>query len=178
MNLYVGADISKGYADFCVMDGKGRVRHEVQMDDTRPGHDRMSDLIEELRKEVADEEELLVGMEATGGMEANWMQLFESLGEEFDLTVYRLNPFVLRKFAEQQLHAGKTDQISAKRVANYLRSGPPEDGHWVPDKEPDPGLQTLSRKTMEMVEESVDLQNELQALLQRAHRNIRRPTKW
>lgn len=80
MNLYVGADISKGYADFCVMDGKGQVRQEVQLDDTRRGHDRMSGLIEELSKEVADEEELLVGMEATGGMEANWMQLFENLG--------------------------------------------------------------------------------------------------
>lgn len=169
MNLYVGADISKGYADFCVMDGEGQLRREVKLDDTRRGHDRMAGLIDELSGMVSAEEELLVGMEATGGLEANWMQLFENLAEKVDLTVYRVNPFVLRKFAEQQLHAGKTDRISARRVAEYLRSGSAQESHPSSGKEPDPGLRTLSRKTMRMVEESVDLQNELHALLQRAH---------
>lgn len=169
MDLYVGADISKGYADFCVMDSEGQKRQEIQLDDTRSGHDQMRDLVLEWTEKVSDEEELLVGMEATGGLESNWLQLFERLGEELALTVYRINPFVLRKFAEQRLHAGKTDRISARRVAEYLRSGPIEEHHSSSEEGADPGLRTLTRKTVEMIEESVDLKNELHALLQRAH---------
>ena len=104
MDIYVGADISKGYADFAISDGEGQIRKELQLDDTRRGHDRAVRLMRELNKRAGKEEELVVGMEATGGMEANWLQLFEDLSEELDLTVYRLNALVLRKFAEQQLH--------------------------------------------------------------------------
>lgn len=173
MDMYVGIDVSKGYADFCITEESGQVRREVRLDDTRRGHNQMSDLIQKLSEEVSGEEDLVVGMEATGGLEENWLQLFQELATEVDLTVYRINPFVLRKFAEQRLHEGKTDRISARLMADYLRSGSIEEQHPCSEKhtgtEPDPGLRTLSRKTMRMIEESVDLQNELHALLQRAH---------
>jgi transposase len=42
---------------------------------------------------------------------------------ETDLEVYCINPLILRRFAEQRLHAGKTDRISAQLMADYLRSG-------------------------------------------------------
>ena len=109
MDIYAAADISKGYADFAISDGEGQIRKELQLDDTRRGHDRAVRLMRELNKRAGKEEELVVGMEATGGMEANWLQLFEDLSEELDLTVYRLNALVLRKFAEQQLRGGKTE---------------------------------------------------------------------
>jgi transposase len=169
MDIYVGADISKGYADFAISDGEGQIRKELQLDDTRRGHDRAIRLMRELNKRAGKEEELVVGMEATGGMEANWLQLFEDLSEELDLTVYRLNALVLRKFAEQQLHGGKTDRISARRIAAFLRRGSIEEHHPLSETGAEPGLRTLSRKTMGMIEESVELKNELHALLQRAH---------
>jgi transposase len=169
MDIYVGVDISKGYADFAISDGEGKIRKEVQLDDTRGGHDRAARLIRDLNERVSEEEELVVGMEATGGLEANWLQLFEDLSDELELTVYRLNAFVLRKFAEQQLHGGKTDRISARQLAAFLRGGSIEEHHPHSGKEPEPGLRTLSRKTMGMIEESVELKNELHALLQRAH---------
>lgn len=169
MDIYVGADISKGYADFAISDGEGKIRKEVQLDDTRGGHDRAARLMRDLNEQVSEEEELVVGMEATGGLEANWLQLFEDLSDELELTVYQLNPLVLRKFAEQQLHGGKTDQISARRMAAFLRGGLIEEHHPSSESGPEPGLRTLSRKTMGMIEESVELKNELHALLQRAH---------
>lgn len=169
MDICVGADISKGYADFAISDGEGQIRKELQLDDTRRGHDRAVRLMRELNKRAGKEEELVVGMEATGGMEANWLQPFEDLSEELDLTVYRLNALVLRKFAEQQLHGGKTDRISARRIAAFLRRGSIEEHHPLSETGAEPGLRTLSRKTMGMIEESVELKNELHALLQRAH---------
>jgi transposase len=167
----LGGDVSKGYADFCLMDGEGEILLEIQMDDTRQGHSQMRELIRECNRKVGLEEELEVALEATGGMERNWLHLFRKLDEadEADLNVYRFNPLVIRRFNEQRLHTNKTDEISARALANYLRLGLAEKKAAYTDEGPDDGLKTLSRKTQRMVNQSIDLQNEQQALLQRAH---------
>lgn len=171
MNLYVGGDVSKGYADFCVMNTDGETLLEIQLDDTRSGHDQMSEIIRECDQEVGEEDELLVALEATGGLERNWLQLFNDLREagEADLRIYHLNPLIIKRFAEQKLHANKTDEISARILADYLRLGLAEEASVYTDEGPSDGLKTLARKTQRMVERSVELKNELQALLQRAH---------
>ena len=171
MNVYVGGDVSKGYADFCLMDGEGEILLEIQLDDTRQGHSRMSELIRKCHRRVGPEEELEIALEATGGMECNWLDLFQELDESGDaeLDVYRFNPLVIRRFTEQKLHTNKTDEISARALADYLRLGLAEKKAAYSDEGPDDGLKTLSRKTQRMVNQSVDLKNELQALLQRAH---------
>ncbi|MCS4162931.1 transposase [Salinibacter ruber] len=171
MNVYVGGDVSKGYADFCLMDGEGEILLEIQLDDTRQGHSQMRKLICKCNRKVGPEEELEIALEATGGMERNWLHLFQKLDEadEADLNVYRFNPLVIRRFTEQRLHTNKTDEISARVLADYLRLGLAEKKAAYTDEGPDDGLKTLSRKTQRMVNQSIDLQNELQALLQRAH---------
>lgn len=171
MNVYVGGDVSKGYADFCLMDGEGQILREIRLDDTHQGHTQMSELIRECHRKVGPDEELKVALEATGGMELNWLGLFRRLDQngEADLEVYRFNPLVIRRFAEQQLHRNKTDEISARVLADYLHLGLAEKKAAYTDKCPDNGLKTLARKTQRMVGQSVDLKNELQALLQRAH---------
>ncbi len=169
MNLYVGVDISKGYADFCVIYDEGTVREEYRLDDTRSGHDQAQELAQEWDRTVSSEEELLVGMEATGGMERNWLHLFGQIADETDLEVYCINPLILRRFAEQRLHAGKTDRISARLMADYLRFGGVEANSEGTGKSPRPGLRTLSRKTKELIGRATELKNELHALLQRVH---------
>jgi transposase len=169
MNLYVGVDISKGYADFCVTDGEGIVREEHRLDDTRSGHDQAQELAREWNGTVSDDEELLVGMEATGGLERNWLHLFEQIADETELEVYCINPLILRRFAEQRLHAGKTDRISAQLIAEHLRFGGVETDSEGDGKSPHPGLRTLSRKTKELIGRATELKNELHALLQRVH---------
>jgi transposase len=171
MNVYVGGDVSKGYADYCVMNGEGDILLEIQLDDTRQGHNRMAELIRECCGKVGPEEELEVALEATGGMELNWLKLFRRLDEagEVDMNVYRFNPLVIRRFTEQQLRSNKTDEISAQVLADYLRLGLAEKKAAYTEAGPDDGLKTLARKTQRMVNQSVDLKNELQALLQRAH---------
>jgi hypothetical protein len=37
--------------------------------------------------------------------------------------VYRFDPLVIRRFTEQRLHSNKTDEISARTLADYLRLG-------------------------------------------------------
>ncbi len=100
MNLYVGVDISKGYADSCVIDDEGTVREEYRLDDTRSGHDQAQELAQEWDRTVSSEEELLVGMEATGRTERNWLDLFEQIADKTDPEAYCAGPLVLRRFAE------------------------------------------------------------------------------
>lgn len=177
MNIYIDGDVSKGYADFCVMSEEGEILLEIQLDDTRRWHSRMSELIRECNRKVGEEEELEIALEATGGLELNWLHLFRELDEtgEVDLNVYRFNPLVIRRFTEQQLHSNKTDEISARALADYLRLGLAEKKVAYTGEDPSGGLRTLARKTQRMVNQSVDLQNELQALLQRAHPELVQP---
>jgi transposase len=177
MNIYIDGDVSRGYADFCVMSEEGEILLEIQLDDTRRWHSRMSELIRECNRKVGEEEELEIALEATGGLELNWLHLFRELDEtgEVDLNVYRFNPLVIRRFTEQQLHSNKTDEISARALADYLRLGLAEKKVAYTGEDPSGGLRTLARKTQRMVNQSVDLQNELQALLQRAHPELVQP---
>ena len=168
MSVYIGADVSKGYADFCVLTGEGEVRQRLRLDDTRRGHDRLEELVRIFAEQ--QDEVLLVGMEATGGLELNWLHTLKMLEQSADLTVYQLNPYVLRKFASgQRLHVSKTDAGSARSITDYLRRGLVEGHTPYSEDGPSQGLRTLARKTKRMIGQSVQLKNELQALLQRAH---------
>jgi len=167
MSVYIGADVSKGYADFCVLTGKGEVHQRLRLDDTRRGHDRLDELVRRYAEQ--QDESLLIGVEATGGLELNWLHTLKRLEQSVNLSVYQLNPYVLRKFVEHQLHVSKTDAGSAQSIADYLRRGLVEDHTPYLDEGPSRGLRTLARKTKRMIDRSVQLKNELQALLQRAH---------
>jgi transposase len=167
MSVYTGADVSKGYADSCVLAAEGEGHRQLRLDDTREGHDRMEELVRTCAGQ--QDETLLVGLEATGGLELNWLSALKALEQSDDLTVYQLNPYVLRKFVEQRLHVSKTDASSARSIADYLRRGLAEDHAPYREDGPSRDLRTLARKTKRMIGQSVQLKNELQALLQRAH---------
>ncbi len=104
-----------------------------------------------------------MALEATGGLEQNWLHLFRKMDEDGDmeLNVYRLNPLVICGFTGQQLHTNKTDEISARVLADYLRLRLAEKKAAYTDEGPEDGLKTLASKTQRMVNQSVDLKNEL-----------------
>ena len=65
-DCYLGIDVSKGYADFCLLSGSGDVLREEVLDDTAAGHERLRELIEHVGG-AADVSVFEVGLEATGG---------------------------------------------------------------------------------------------------------------
>ena len=69
MSVYISADVSKGYADFCVLTGKGEVNQRFRLDDTLRGHDRLDEVVS--RYAGQKDETLLIGVEATGGLGLN-----------------------------------------------------------------------------------------------------------
>lgn len=130
--LYLGGDVSKGYINIFCMDASRRMLFNGQFDDTPEGHQRLRSIIEKLhhpsrppsteqQRDDASQPTLKIGVEASGGLQRNWLQLFHSLGSS--CRVYELNPLVVKLYLERDLHRNVTDCSSAKGIAHYLLSG-------------------------------------------------------
>lgn len=121
--VYIGGDVSKGYADFCVLNDDGKeLDGSGRYDDTPEGHAKLESLVRALsgkkRKEVT------LGVEATGGLERNWLKRFSLLRDELPVRVRQLNPFAVKLFLDaKHLHRAITDAHSAEGIAHYLLSG-------------------------------------------------------
>lgn len=169
MTVYIGGDVSKGYADFCVTGPEGETLHECQLDDTASGHRQLETLIQDLAQSRDEEISVVAGVEATGGMERNWLKRFKMIAETINMTVYQINPYVLGRFTDQQLHANKTDPLSARALADYLRTGMHNGERPFTADGPGEGLRTLERQTLNKVEQIAKLKTRLKNLLQSAH---------
>ena len=80
-NFYLGCDVSKGYADFIVLDsGKKIIEPVFQLDDTFEGHNRLYNFLQNLFNRYPDTT-LFCAVESTGGLENNWLALFKRLAD-------------------------------------------------------------------------------------------------
>ncbi len=121
--LFVAGDISKGYADFTFLDDSGQYLSEsTRLDDTPRGHQRMAETLEALEQKLGPLR-FSVGVEATGGLERNWLALFRDLGQRHNILLYQINPLKVHKFGEQVLHRTVTDAHSSRTIAQFLRVG-------------------------------------------------------
>ena len=70
--LFLGADVSKGYCDFIIQDEDLKeVEPHFQLDDIYEGHVALTRIIENLFRTYADLT-LYIGIESTGSYENNW----------------------------------------------------------------------------------------------------------
>ena len=159
--VYLGADVSKGYADFRFLGENGPLPLDNRWDDSPAGHALVRQALTRLRAEHPNLR-FTLGVEASGGLERNWLQLFRSLAGPED-RVYQLNPLVVKRFRERHLHQNVTDQTSAADIADYLR-----EGQRTADRPYEPALQgarTLYGAINNQIKRSVAIQNELHNLL-------------
>lgn len=76
-SFYLGCDVSKGYADFVIIDAKKNiVEPNFQLDDTFDGHNRLYDILNDFFKEYP-QSTLYAAVESTGGLENNWLNFRE-----------------------------------------------------------------------------------------------------
>ena len=120
-HLFLGADASKGYCDFIVLDESiGVVEPHFQLDDLYEGHLVLKQVINKLFEAYHDRT-LFIGIESTGGYENNWFSLFWELKDTHDIQLIRLNP----KYIYHQKKASSTkittDKTSAIAIAEYLK---------------------------------------------------------
>jgi len=120
MESYLGIDVSKGYSDFALLDkNKQPLEDSFQLDDTRAGHERLREVLEQIIT-THSISELYCGVESTGGFENNWYGTLTELGKTMPIKVARLNPSGVRKNIEAGLNRNITDALSAAYIAEYL----------------------------------------------------------
>lgn len=120
---FLGIDVSKGYADFLLLDQpKNVLEQPFQLDDTGEGRKQLRVLIEEwFLKGIKT---LYCGVESTGGYENNWYNFIKGLSKEFNIHVARLNPRGVKAVSDAALKRTITDAVSAENIAVYLISFP------------------------------------------------------
>lgn len=123
-NFFLGIDVSKGYADFVILDkNKKIVEDNFQLDDTFEGHNQLFKFLCGFFANNPDAH-LYAAVESTGGYENNWFYCLHKHQSGFNISVARLNPIGVHHNSKAALKRIITDKQSAKNIADYLISHP------------------------------------------------------
>jgi transposase len=123
-SYYMGIDVSKGYADFVILDAKKNgVEPNFQLDDTFNCHCRLFEILK-LFFERHSGAVLFAAVESTGGYENNWLHSLGGFQGALNIRSARLNPLGVRANSKASLRRVITDKISARDVAEYLIAHP------------------------------------------------------
>ena len=122
--FYLGADVSKGYSDFILLDAAKRpVEENFQLDDTFQGHQTLYSILSKFcTKHPKDQ--IYAGVESTGGYENNWFNCLVKFQGFLPIQTTRLNPVTVHHNSKAQLDRNITDRISAKNIARYMIEHP------------------------------------------------------
>jgi transposase len=122
-NAFLGIDVSKGYADFTLLDKDKRPMEEpFQLQDNSEGRKQLKKVVTNwFSKGITT---LFCGVESTGGYENNWYQYIANLSKDFNLHVARLNARGVKAVGDASLKRTITDTVSAENIAIYLMSFP------------------------------------------------------
>lgn len=124
MEAFLGVDVSKGYADFTLLDpGKNQLEKAFQLDDTCKGHDVLRKQLVRMI-EVHKISHLYCGVESTGGFENNWYGSLASWSKAMPVSIARLNPAGVKKSIEAGLNRNITDALSSRYIAEYMITHP------------------------------------------------------
>ncbi|MBA3753317.1 MAG: IS110 family transposase [Nitrospira sp.] len=168
--IALGCDISKGRCDVAIINQSGTLlQGSGGYDDIRRDHERLRTVITELRESHPDAQ-ILVGLEATGGLERNWLSFFrvEKRWEKFVL-VHRLNPLMVKRYLESDLHRAVNDQSAARGIARFLLERMQKK---VPTATTIDGNVTLHRWVRTQISRQVEAIQRLQTLLPVVHPDL------
>lgn len=121
---YLGIDVSKGLADFLLVNAhKETLEEGFVLDDCTQGRKVLTQLIDGWF--AGGITQLYCGMESTGGYENNWFTLLCSLAAAYGkknktLRVTRVNPRSVKACGQAAMLRTQTDQTSALAIASYL----------------------------------------------------------
>ncbi|MFO8164065.1 MAG: transposase [Desulfatiglandales bacterium] len=123
-NYYLGIDVSKGYADFVMLnDKKQPIEANFQLDDTFEGHSRLHEILFTFCEDHP-ECTIYAAVESTGGYENNWFNALVKFQGTLNLRTARLNPLGVNANSKADLKRNVTDKISAQNVAEYMIAHP------------------------------------------------------
>lgn len=126
-NFYLGCDVSKGYADFIIInEDKQTVLDSFQLDDTTLGHQQLCNVLDSFS---GDHPAPIIysAVESTGGYENNWFNTLSNLSQrdgfpqsKINIYVARVNPLGTNHNSKASMSRIITDKNAAKNIAEYL----------------------------------------------------------
>jgi transposase len=114
--FHLGIDVSKKSCHYFLINPEGKKVKSFSLDNT---HDAFQNLLKRLEDLSIPKEDLLIGLEASGGF---WENLYSHLKDN-GFRVVLLNPYHTKKFREALAKKAKTDDIDALVIAQLLRTG-------------------------------------------------------
>lgn len=118
--LILGADISKGYSDFVMMDAQRNILEpRFRLDDTSTGHKKLVERLNQWRNQYQAKRILLVA-ESTGGYEDNWLRLARQESLVDFLEAYRINAKIIFHEYQAQRRSSIDDGVSAQTIAEHV----------------------------------------------------------
>ncbi len=118
--LFLGGDVSKGYADFIIIDrNKNTLEKDFQLDDTFEGHNSLFKILSDLLSKNSDTV-IYCAVESTGGLENNWLSFLKRIGNVLNVKAARINPIGPYALNKAAMHRNGNDAISARTIAEYL----------------------------------------------------------
>jgi transposase len=164
MKAFLGADVSKGYADFVLLNHQGtKLEDTFQFDDTRSGHKSLVGWLNTLQQKHGIKE-LYCGIESTGGLENNWLATLKSKPANIPLFAARLNPSVVVNASKAEIRLNVTDSESACNIATYLFRFTNKVDFHLQDN-PNAGFRSLHNQILMQTKQKTQLTNELKQLL-------------
>jgi len=168
--FYLGCDVSKGYADFVLIDSsKQIVIKNFQLDDTSGGHMKLKDILTDFCDSHSNAA-IHAAVESTGGYEDNWHSYLVNLQSELPVRAARLNPCGVCNNSKAELNRNITDRISAENIAKYLIEHPDNVVYQQVER-----LEPLKRQwglIRLLIKQSTQLQNKLESLVYIANPEI------
>lgn len=165
-NGFLGMDVSKGYADFLLLNqNKQALEEGFQLHDNVDGRKQLKELIEKWFS--LGMKNLYCGVESTGGYENNWYDFLKGLSVPGNVKVTRLNAKGVKALSDAALKRTITDAVSAENIAGYLISFPEKINYTGPgdaNQEFKAGRQHNTYIRM-LNKQKVQLSNQLEKLL-------------
>lgn len=152
----VGIDVSKKTARYFVLDESGNKLRAFTLHNNQ---EEMEKLLKRLTAIPANKDNLLLGIEATGGFWENIYSFLKNNGYNIVL----LNPYHTKRFREALGKKAKTDDIDALVIAQLLRTS-----EYVQSQVAEENIQALRELTSlryDFVNERKNLQRKVYALL-------------
>ena len=162
---YLGVDVSKGYADFILLNHKKEIIEKgFQLDDNYKGHSKIKGLLKTFCTNHRLEE-IQCAVESTGGYENNWYNFFKGLNDELPVKVARLNPKGVKSNREATLSRNVTDELSSKYIAEYMISHPEKISFNQESINNFDSLRRQYKYIKLLIKQSTQLSNQLEKLL-------------
>ncbi|MCL6579909.1 MAG: IS110 family transposase [Candidatus Bathyarchaeota archaeon] len=152
----LGIDVSKKTARYLILDESGNKLKSFTLEN---GKEALESLPERLESLSISKDNLLIGIEATGGF---WENIYSFLKDK-GFHIVLLNPYNTNKFREALAKKAKTDDIDALVIAQLLRTG-----EYVQSQVAEENIQALRELTTlryEFMKERKNLQRQVYSLL-------------